>query len=168
MWDPSLSPCWRKSYDSASFPGVLFRVTPPIHFPTNLTAVLQYGIQTGMWMPHPFLGKYILKLMKTIIILPSQKATTVCSTLCTTNQRTYLKLQRKLSDNMPTSAQAEAETIFSEHLTGIQSFLCWLSCLYCIITNPRIFVPWQKKCCNSVRAILLTLGSKNAKQESPL
>lgn len=45
--------------------------------------------------------------------LHHKKKPTISSTLGTKNQRTYLELQGKLSDNMPTSAQAEAETIFS-------------------------------------------------------
>lgn len=95
-----------------------------------------------------------------------QKATTITSTLCTKTQRTYLKLQEKLSDNMPTSAQVEAETVFSYPGITVNLLLAQLPILH--HHKPQNICYMTKKCCNSVRAILPTLGSKKAKQESPL
>lgn len=66
---------------------------------------------------------------------------------------------------MPTSAQAEAEKIFPTWYYSqppVGSVACTAS------SQISEYLLHDKKCCNSVRAILPTLGSKNAKQESPL
>lgn len=104
-----LSPYSRKSYDSASFPGVLFRVTPPTHFSTNLTAIQQYGIQTSLTMPHPFLGK--LKYMY-IFIIPPQKVTCTSNKLFKKKELTS-SFQKCCTTVMPTSSEAEGQINFS-------------------------------------------------------
>lgn len=56
-------------------------VTPPLQFPTALTATLQYGIQASTERPRPFLGKYIKKKSQ----VSSQKVTTVST--CTQKKK---------------------------------------------------------------------------------
>lgn len=113
---------------------MLFGVTPPIHFPTNLSAIQQYGIQRSMQMPHPFLGKlkyrYIHTHIHTHNTLPKKKELTS-------------SFKKRSKTACPPLARWKVKYI--SHNLALYAVPWWPTCLHHTITKLSIFHTWQKR-----------------------